>query len=121
MSEHDTTADTITTLWAEARIAWADGAFPKYGTREWAALGPDDPRRIASMAAAAEMWRKYGDEDELLAWFRSTSGGPNLRAKAPAPYQPNAVHKLRATPGWPPIAVPGHPGKFLSVDFGRAA
>jgi hypothetical protein len=30
--------------------------------------------------------------------------------------RPKPAHQLRATPGWPPIAIPGQPGQYLTYD-----
>jgi hypothetical protein len=123
----DVDPDALTELWANAKAAWSRRDFPKYGSREWIALTPDDPRRLAGALEAAEMWRKYGDEEELLAWFKNLSRSPEavLRARSLAeldrlakPYPP---HQLRATPGWPPIRIPGKPGRYLTYTEGRAA
>ncbi|MEV6679441.1 hypothetical protein AB0N09_21690 [Streptomyces erythrochromogenes] len=115
-------SDAITGLWATARIGETDLAFPKYGTSAWAALKPDDPRRLASALYAAEMWRRYGDEEGLVEWLRETSRRHFYAAEAPAPFRPRPPHRLRATPGWPPIRVPGQPGRYLTyVDLQKAA
>ncbi|MFE8011474.1 hypothetical protein ACFU3O_01900 [Streptomyces antibioticus] len=60
-------------LWAEARCRYLASDFPTYGSPEWRALHPDDPRRFAAVIDAAECWRKYGDEEGLLQWFREAS------------------------------------------------
>jgi hypothetical protein len=118
---------TITELWANAKIAWSSREFPKYGSREWADLTPEDPRRLAGALEAAEMWRKYGDEESLLAWFREAfQARPSIaerrtRAELDAAAKPKPPHQLRPTPGWPPVAVPGQPGKYLTYRAQKAA
>lgn len=109
----------ITALWANAKIAWAARDFPKYGSSEWIALTPDDPRRLAGALEASEMWRRYGDEEELVSWLRNLGRTPNLidtrsRAQLDEAAKPKPPHQLQATPGWPPIAVPGQPGTYLT-------
>jgi hypothetical protein len=44
-----------------------DGVIPIYGTDEWEALDPTDPRRIASMVRAAECWRQEGEPEAISA------------------------------------------------------
>ncbi|WP_435187010.1 hypothetical protein [Streptomyces sp. bgisy126] len=109
-------AHELTELWAGARIAWTDADLPAYGTPEWVALGPDDPRRLASALHAAEMWRRFGDEEGLVQWLTDVSRVHTFAKKAPAPYRRRPAHVLRATPGWPPIAVPGRPGVYLTAE-----
>ncbi|MFV0136372.1 hypothetical protein ACLGIH_24725 [Streptomyces sp. HMX87] len=123
----DVDPDVLTELWANAKAAWSARDFPKYGSREWIALGPEDPRRLAGALEAAECWRKYGDEEELCDWLKRLSSSPEavLRARAIAELdalaKPKPPHQLRATPGWPPIRVPGQPGRYLTYTEGRAA
>ncbi|HET9383102.1 MAG TPA: hypothetical protein VFP69_20045 [Streptomyces sp.] len=76
--EPDVDPDVLTELWANAKAAWSARDFPKYGSREWIALGPDDPRRLAGALEAAEMWRRYGDEEELVTWLKNLGRTPNL-------------------------------------------
>ncbi|AWT47580.1 DUF2742 domain-containing protein [Streptomyces actuosus] len=73
-------------LWAEARCRYLAEDFPPYGSPAWVALHPDDPRRFAAVIDAAEKWRKYGDEEGLLQWFREAS----------APRRPPASRKTLA-------------------------
>lgn len=119
-------ADAMTELWANAKAAWTARDFPKYGSQAWIVLTPDDPRRLAGALEAAEMWRKYGDEDDLIAWLKNLGRRPNLvdtrtRAELDALAKPKPPHQLRATPGWPPIRVPGQPGRYLTCTERRAA
>lgn len=117
----------IAALWANAKVAWLDRGFPKYGSPSWVALGPEDPRRLAAALEAAEMWRKYGDEEELCNWLKRLSSSPEavLRARSIAELdllaKPKPPHQLRATPGWPPVAIPGQPGKYLTYRVQKAA
>jgi hypothetical protein len=37
------------------------GQVPRYGSTEWAALSPSDPRAVAACVVAAECWRDYTD------------------------------------------------------------
>lgn len=125
-AQHGVDPDVLTELWANAKTAWAAHDFPKYGSREWIALDPGDPRRLAGALEAAEMWRKYGDEEELCAWLRNLGRSVNLtgyrtRAELDALGKPQPAHQLRATPGWPPIRVPGGNGRYLTHEYREAA
>lgn len=118
--------DAFVELWAAAKALFFARDFPKYASPEWRALHPDDPRRLAGALEAAEMWRKYGDEEELAAWLKNLSRTPNLvghrtRAELDALARPKPPHQLRATPGWPPIRVPGGNGRYLTYTEARAA
>lgn len=112
--------DHPTALWASARVTELLGDDetppPKYGTREWQQLPGTAPQKAAAVITAAEMWRRYGDEDELLGWFQeavrpraSIADGRTL-AELDALAKPKPPHQLRAAPGWPPVAIPGRPG-----------
>lgn len=122
----DLDPDEITALWANAKAAWSVRDFPKYGSQAWIALAPDDPRRLAGALEAAEMWRRFGDEEELIAWLKNLGRRPNLtetrtRAQLDALAEPGPPHQLQATRGWPPIRIPGKPGRYLTYSEGRAA
>lgn len=124
--EPDVDPDALTELWANAKAAWSARDFPKYGSREWIALDTGDPRRLAGALEAAEMWRKYGDEEELIAWLKNLSRTPNLvghrtRRELDEAAKAKPPHQLRATPGWPPVAIPGQPGQYLRYDDREAA
>ncbi|MEH0627907.1 hypothetical protein [Streptomyces stelliscabiei] len=114
--------DTVA-LWAEARTLYLAEDFPPYGSPSWFALHPDDPKRFASVIAAAEKWRKYGDEEGLIRWFREASA-----VREPLAYRRTraeldeawrgvreraadmwARERARITPNprWPKVAVPG--------------
>jgi len=122
-------ADDMTTLWAEQQVTSLlpdDVDVPAYGTREWLQLPAGDARKAAALITAAEMWRRYGDEQALLDWFREAHRArPSVadrrtRAELDALARPRPPHELRATPGWPPIAVPGQPGRYLVAQENAA-
>ncbi|WP_329104563.1 hypothetical protein [Streptomyces sp. NBC_01439] len=121
------TPDEFVALWAEARTAYYADEFPPYASRAWRALRPDDPRRLAAALDAAEKWRKYGDEEALLQWFRDASSrgyvsGGRTAVELAELRRPKPPHQLKATPGWPPIQVPGAPGTYLTyIDERREA
>lgn len=68
------------------------GEIPVYGSEEWDALDPVDPRRFAAVVVAAECWRQDGEPDrvrarlldelavsELLARWRVRMAGLDVR------------------------------------------
>lgn len=117
----------IVALWAEARTLFYADEFPPYGSKAWRALRPDDPRRLAGALDAAEKWRKFGDEDALLQWLRDVSSRRFSAEGRPATElaelrKPKPPHQLTATPGWPPIRIPGGNGRYLTpIPERRAA
>lgn len=121
--------DGPTALWASARVTELlgdDGApLPKYGTREWQHLPGSAPQKAAAVITAAEMWRKYGDEAELLDWFRAAGRAcsPLADRKTLAELNEAAKHNrprpVQAAEGWPPVAIPGRPGWYRSLVDGR--
>jgi hypothetical protein len=121
------TPDEFVALWAEARTAFFADEFPPYASKAWRALRPDDPRRLAGALDAAEKWRKYGDEEQLIAWLRDAAGRRfNAEGKTAAELaelrKPKPAHQLQATPGWPPIRIPGGNGRYLThIPERRAA
>ncbi|MFF3982694.1 DUF2742 domain-containing protein [Streptomyces sp. NPDC001828] len=128
-------------LWAEHQVTTlAEGArdwtVPPYGSLAWSQLPPNDPRRYAAVIEAAEQWRRQAAEEERLdqladddpaAWYAEVTAGANDEARrlagrlarmrtlaeldAARTHRP--PHQLRATPGWPPVAIPGKPGRYL--------
>ena len=95
-----------TAVWARAQIhAFAgSGPVPEYGTADWLRLPDRDPRRYAAVIVAAEQARAPRPPAD------------RARARQTPPPRPRP---LQATPGWPPVAVPGCPGARLTV--GEAA
>ncbi|MFI0964652.1 hypothetical protein ACH4S8_25130 [Streptomyces sp. NPDC021080] len=114
-------------LWASSAVTQLlDGQDdpPKYGSTAWRELPGDDPRRGAAIITAAEWWRRYGDEDELLSWFRDASrtreslAGRKTLAELDALATPKP-RPVQATDGWPPVAVPGRPGWYRHLVDGQ--
>ncbi|WP_053205856.1 hypothetical protein [Jiangella muralis] len=58
-----------TAAWAAAYIerGITAGELPVYGSPDFEALPPDDPRRVASCVRAAECWRLDGTDDAIRA------------------------------------------------------
>ncbi|RPK32664.1 hypothetical protein EES39_38345 [Streptomyces sp. ADI92-24] len=128
-------------LWAEHQVTMLaegvqDWTVPPYGSLAWSQLPPDDPRRFAAVVEAAEHARRQAAEEERLeqladddpaAWYAEVTAGANDEARrlagrlarmrtlseleAVRTHRP--PHQLRATPGWPPVAIPGQPGRYL--------
>jgi hypothetical protein len=121
------------TAQTSSEAAWE---VPAYGSAQWCALRPDDPRRTAAVIEAAELWRQQQAEEQRLAelaeadpeaWFREVTAEADAAARpitrtlahmraargSRAAWSHRPPHRLQATPGWPPIAVPGRPGHFL--------
>ncbi|MEU1216105.1 DUF2742 domain-containing protein [Streptomyces sp. NPDC005790] len=135
------TAGDITGLRAEMQVA-ALGVddWPAYGSPAWLRLDPKDPRVYAAVLEAAERHRRDAAETQRLdtlsdtdpvAWWREITADANayaarqghvIAARRTAEEirvaRDNAnnrpPHQLRATPGWPPIAIPGQPGRYLT-------
>ncbi|MDX2560496.1 hypothetical protein PV371_12670 [Streptomyces sp. TX20-6-3] len=103
----------IVELWADARALYLAGVYPKYASPAWLDLHPDDPRRLAGALDAAENWRKYGDEEALMQWFldvnatREPLWSRRTLAELDALAKHRRPHEVVATPGWPPVKVPG--------------
>jgi hypothetical protein len=91
---------------------------PKYGSITWQRLRGDDPMKVAATITAAEMWRKYGDEEALLSWFREAQqtrtplAGRKTLAELNEAARPKPAVPVQATAGWPPVAIPGQPGWY---------
>ncbi len=130
--------DCVSALWADAKAVYVAGTFPTYSSPKWCALPWESPQRLAAVLAAAELWRRHQAEQAHLdclldtdpdAWFREVTADANEEARrtirrlrlSTVPTaaemagrrQPRPPRQMRATPGWPPIAVPGHPGRYL--------
>ncbi|MFF7021950.1 hypothetical protein ACFY97_13145 [Streptomyces klenkii] len=146
------TAGDIAARWAGQQYA-ALGVTenPEYGSPAWVQLRAEDPRRAAAIIEAAELWRRHRAHevwlDRLLdddpdRWYSIVTGEANAAARKIAPAlarrltadelrarraQFKPVHVIRATPGWPPIAIPGRPGWYRhlidgeQVDLQRSA
>ncbi|MEU1120809.1 hypothetical protein [Streptomyces sp. NPDC005879] len=125
------TAADPAALWAAAQCEALPDTFPEYGDAAWQELPPADPGRWAAVLAAAEAWRRHMARERWLAtldddaWQRETTREAAdalrrmrlslrpTRAERAALARPLAPHRLRATAGWPPVAVPGKPGCYL--------
>lgn len=138
----DATPGQIAELRAETQIAALRvDTWPAYGTAEWLRLGPQDPRTYAATLEAAELHRRaeadrtreaWLMEHDPETWWREITSDANhfagrmghaIAARRTAAetraahdrFHNRPPHQLTATPGWPPIAVPGHPGRYLTT------
>ncbi|MFE3786979.1 hypothetical protein [Streptomyces goshikiensis] len=125
------TPGQVTRLRAQAQItALGIADWPAYGTGEWLRLPPTDPRCYAATLEAAELWRRMDADPDLAAdeWYAAVFGDARrvaaqlaaatnrlrgAREIRDARAQARPPRVLKATPGWPPIAVPGQPGRYL--------
>jgi len=131
------TADQVTELRAYAQIAALRVAdWPPYGSVDWLRLDPEDPRVYAGTLEAAELHRRAETarnrldwlmEHEPVSWWREVTEEANREAArrarsiaarrtadeiraAQARATNRPAREVVATPGWPPIQIPGRPG-----------
>jgi hypothetical protein len=122
---------------------WPDTTPPKtwpvYGTPEFYAADPFGKEKRFSVFEAAERWRLQGvalDQLDDADWYAYTFGDArrtaarllaatnrlrSFREIRDERAKPRPAHVLRATPGWPPIAIPGKPGHYLTYREQKAA
>ncbi|MFI0134753.1 hypothetical protein [Streptomyces luteogriseus] len=114
------TAGEITHMRACAQVeALRVGDWPEYGSVEWLQLPSDDPRVYVATLEAAELHRMhvariYTDAHTQALNVLQTAA--EVRAAHAGTMRTRPPHKLTPTPGWPPIAVPGHPGEYLTME-----
>ncbi|MFE7130361.1 hypothetical protein ACFVIM_05845 [Streptomyces sp. NPDC057638] len=135
-------AEEVTGLRAEAQIAALEVTeWPVYGSLAWLRLSPRDPRCYAATLEAAERYRRAEadrvrhewlmDHDPEVWWREAIGGADAIAARlgralaarrtvgeiraARHRSQVSVPRPLRATPGWPPVAVPGQPGRYLTA------
>lgn len=138
--KHTSADGDATAMWAEAQTTALAEHFkgewqvPAYGSAEWQQMAAADPRRAAAVIEAAELWRRHVAEqyrlaqlaeDDPDAWHAEVTAPADAYARriaqtlasnrtaaelnaARAKYPP--PRPVQATPGWPPIAIPGRPG-----------
>ena len=139
----DATAGDITALRAETQVAALRvNDWPPYGSADWLRLDPQDPRTYVATLEAAELHRRAEAERARLDWLmdnqpdvwwaeitdearaetcrrvraaKSMESAASVRARH-ARAGNRTPHKLTATRGWPPIAIPGRPGEYLTYQ-----
>lgn len=93
--------------------------WPEYGSPSWLQLPADDPRVYVATLEAAELHRMhveriYADaRAQALDTLQRAAQGRDQRASTMRTREP---HTLTATPGWPPIQIPGRPGEYLTYQ-----
>ncbi|MET7731213.1 DUF2742 domain-containing protein [Streptomyces sp. NPDC005402] len=116
------TAGQMTHLRACAQataLLGSDDTWPTYGTLPWLQLNPQDPRVYVATLEAAELHRmaeerRYDDAREQAIATRQAAADARVARKGAARIRP--PHTLTATPGWPPIQIPGRPGEYLTYQ-----
>ncbi|MGW4974680.1 DUF2742 domain-containing protein [Streptomyces mirabilis] len=93
--------------------------WPEYGTLPWLQLPADDPRVYVATLEAAEshrihVERIYADAHTQALDVLQTAA--EVRAARTGTTRTRPVHQLTATPGWPPIQIPGCPGEYLTYQ-----
>ncbi|MGW0596109.1 DUF2742 domain-containing protein [Streptomyces sp. NPDC002776] len=116
------TAGEITHLRACAQATALLGSretWPTYGTLPWLQLNPQDPRVYVATLEAAELHRmaeerRYADAREQAVATRQAAADERLAR--PHIMRTRPPHQLAATPGWPPVQIPGRPGEYLTYQ-----
>ncbi|MFB6567365.1 DUF2742 domain-containing protein [Streptomyces noursei] len=127
--------------------AWPDvtvpTSWPTYGTTEWYNLDTRDPRKKLALFEAAERWRLQQAREQWLDslsdadWYAETFGDArraasqliaatnrirSFREAKNARATPRPPRPVQASPGWPPVRIPGGNGRYLTyTDERRAA
>lgn len=102
---------------------------------QWIQYGHDHLHEILAdalkwQAYVTEQWREeQWMKDDPEEWYSDCFAEARIEARWLVPAiaamrearslkdaraKPGPIHQLHATPGWPPVAVPGHPGRYLS-------
>jgi hypothetical protein len=87
------------TLFAVARWArpfLAEDDVPAFGSPEWVALGPHDPRFAAAVVRAALAWWRAGEPLEVLETAYAAEGMKRALAEA-GPYNRDSLVKVMKT------------------------
>ncbi len=116
----DATAGQATYLRAIAqKEALRVDTWPEYGSPEWLRLPPHDPAVYVATLEAAELHRQHVNRLYSLAHTTAVNvlqTAAEVRAARKGTMRTRAPHTLTPTPGWPPIAIPGCPGEFLTLE-----
>lgn len=115
-------AGAITALRANAQVAALQvDNWPPYGSVHWLRLDPRDPRVYVATLEAAELHRTHIERIYVDAYRQArdvvrTAAEARAAAARARTMRTREPHKLTPTPGWPPIAVPGRPGAYLTYQ-----
>ncbi|MER5211952.1 DUF2742 domain-containing protein [Streptomyces sp. NPDC002838] len=93
--------------------------WPEYGSPPWLRLPADDPRVYVATLEAAELHRMhvqriYADAHTQALNVLQTAA--EVRAARKGTMRTRPAHTLTATPGWPPVQIPGQPGEYLTYQ-----
>lgn len=84
-----------------------------------AAPPPTDPRVYVATLEAAELHRQHVERIYTNAHTEALNvlqTAAEVRATRQGTSRTRAPHTLVATPGWPPIQIPGRPGEYLTME-----
>lgn len=93
--------------------------WPEYGSTPWLQLPADDPRVYVATLEAAELHRTHVERiyaDAHTQALNVLQTAAEARAALQGAMRDRPPHKLTPTRGWPPIAVPGQPGEYLTYQ-----
>ncbi|MEU3982518.1 DUF2742 domain-containing protein [Streptomyces sp. NPDC026672] len=93
--------------------------WPEYGSLPWLRLPADDPRVYVATLEAAELHRMHVERiyaDAHTQALNVLQTAAEVRAARTGTSRTREPHKLRPTRGWPPIAIPGKPGEYLTYQ-----
>lgn len=93
--------------------------WPEYGSPPWLQLPADDPRVYVATLEAAELHRMHVERiyaDAHAHALNVLQTAAEVRAARKGAMRTRAAHTLTPTRGWPPIAVPGEPGEYLTYQ-----
>jgi hypothetical protein len=114
------TAGEITALRANAQVAALRVEnWPAYGSVDWLRLDPQDPRVYVATLEAAEIHRiteEYRHRTAREQAAQTLRTAAEERAARKGYMRTREPHQLTATPGWPPIQIPGRPGEYLTYQ-----
>lgn len=114
------TPGQVTELRANAQVgALRVRDWPTYGTLEWLRLDPQDPRVYVAILEAAEWHRITVERNHATAFLHALMTrreAAEAAANKRFTMRRRPPHKLTATPGWPPIQIPGQPGEYLTYQ-----
>ncbi|MFF3872919.1 hypothetical protein [Streptomyces sp. NPDC001978] len=119
----DASAGQVTSLRAIAQInALRVHDWPAYGSLPWLKLKPDDPKVYAATLEAAELHRRHVERIYNDAHTRALNvlqTAAEVRAARKGTTRTREPREVTATPGWPPIAIPGRPGWYRHLINGE--
>ncbi|MER7969682.1 DUF2742 domain-containing protein [Streptomyces sp. NPDC096080] len=114
----DAMAGDVTHLRARSQVeALGVTEWPEYGSTAWLQMPPADPAVYVATLEAAELHRMHVRrlyEDAHTEALNVLQTAAEVRAARTGTARTREPHTLTATPGWPPIQIPGRPGEYLT-------